>query len=425
MQEPLAPKQVEFILNSTKRWNLAHGAVRTGKTVCTAFRFMQAVNDCPDSKIFIVGHTFDTAYRNVVRLLMESPELSIFRPFLSWSGKKLYFRDKVITVLGAKDEGAIGQFQGDTYSLVYCDEMTLYPTSIIEMINSRLSKSYSMGFAAMNPKHPSHILKQWIDLAEAGDPKYYSLHFNIDDNPFIDESYKQSLRDCGSSIFYKRNYLGLWCVGEGSIFDFFDRDTYLVERPPTAAEYWIAGIDYGTTNPFCCLIIGVSTGKYSQEGVQMWVEKEYYYDQSKKGRAKTSSEFAREMKEFLEPYAVQKIYVDPSAANFKLDLQRLGMHPIDANNDVYNGIQKLSSDLQTGKLLICSECKNLVREVESYVWDQKKSERGYDEPLKKDDHAVDALRYAIASHKVNQYWKYNPGDNNDYLNNRFSPTRRF
>ncbi len=48
-------------------------------------------------------------------------------------------------------------------------------------------------------------------------------------------------------------------------------------------------------------------------------------------------------------------------------------------------------------------CTNLIREIESYVWDPKSSEKGYDEPLKKDDHAVDALRYAITTHKVSSF----------------------
>ena len=113
MTDPFSKKQMEFILKSQSKWNLAHGSVRSGKTVGTVFRFLQAAHQCPDSKIYIVGHTFDTAYRNVIRLIMESNELSVFRPFCTWSGKKLLFGDKTITVLGAKDEGAIGNFQGD------------------------------------------------------------------------------------------------------------------------------------------------------------------------------------------------------------------------------------------------------------------------------------------------------------------------
>lgn len=424
MQEPLSPKQLEFIENSNARWNLAHGAVRTGKTVCTLFAFMADVDACPDSKIFIVGHTFDTAYRNVIRLFMESNELICFRPFLTWSGKKLYYKDKEIIVLGAKDEGSIGNFQGDTYSLVYCDEMTLYPQSIIEMIDSRLSKPYSKGYATMNPKHPGHILKSWIDKAEQGDPNYYALHFKLEDNPFVDENYKNVLKNSSSGLFYKRNYLGLWCLAEGAVFDFFDKSIHVVSRPPAAADYWISGIDYGTSNAFCCLLIGVSTGHYNQTGKQMWVEKEYYWDPKKRERSKINSEYANDVEEFLQPYAVKMIYLDPSAEAFQLELQRRRMHVVHANNDVYNGIQMLSNDLRNGKVVICSECVNTIREIEGYVWDNKASEKGDDKPVKRGDHSVDSLRYAIVSHKVQEYqpYKHNPSE---YMKDRFGRARNF
>lgn len=422
----MSPKQLEFIGNSTKKWNLAHGAVRTGKTVCTLFRFMQAAYDCPDSKIFIVGHTFDTAYRNVIRLLLESQELSLFRPFCTWSGKKLYFRDKTIIVLGAKDEGAIGNFQGDTYSLVYCDEMTLYPQSITEMIDSRLSKPHSKGFAAMNPSYPSHILKKWIDAGQKGDPNYYSLHFVLEDNPFVDDAYKQRLKNSSTGLFYKRNYLGLWCLAEGSVFDFFDRNIHVVKKPPRAAEYWIAGIDYGASNAFACLLIGVSTGKYTQSGKCLWVEREYYWDCKKTHKQKINSEFADDIKEFLEPYGVQSIYIDPSALAMKLELQRRGMHVVEADNDVYNGIQYMTSEMGKGNLFVCRECTNLIREIESYVWDIKKSEKGVDEPVKKADHALDGLRYAIYTHKVAVYDPYKEKEmQRDWQQNKYEITRRF
>jgi len=104
-------------------------------------------------------------------------------------------------VLGAKDEGAIGNFQGLTMSLCYCDEMTLYPESIIDMIDTRLSEPWSQGFAAMNPSYPSHKLKAWIDQAEAGNPDYYALHFILEDNPYLEQSYKDRLRTHSQESF--------------------------------------------------------------------------------------------------------------------------------------------------------------------------------------------------------------------------------
>src|SRR5260221_9345393 len=159
----------------------------------------------------MVGHSSDTIYQNAIRLLLESEQLAMFKPYCTWfAGKRqLKYKDKTIVTLGAKDEGAIGSFQGKTFSLVYCDEMTLYPESIIDMIDTRLSNPWSKGIATMNPAHPTHKLKQWIDKAEAGDPNYYSLHFTLDDNPYLDEAYKQRVANSLSGLFYKRNYLGL------------------------------------------------------------------------------------------------------------------------------------------------------------------------------------------------------------------------
>jgi PBSX family phage terminase large subunit len=427
MNDPLSKKQIEFILNANAKWNLAHGSVRSGKTVGTLFKFMCDVDDCPDSDVWMVGHSSDTIYQNAVRLIFENPEFAIFKPFCTWySGKRvLKYKDKSIGTLGAKDEGAIGNFQGKTFSKCYCDEMTLYPESIIDMIDTRLSKPHSQGYASMNPSHPGHKIKKWIDKAEAGDKNYYSLHFTLDDNPYVDEGYKQRIRDSLSGLFYKRNYLGLWCLAEGAIFDFFDRKVHIVNKPPVAAEYWIAAIDYGTVNPFCCLLIGVSTGRYTQTGKRLWVEKEYYYDPKVTGRQKTNSEFANDVTAFLEPYAIKNLYIDPSAAAFQLELQRKGYHVIHADNDVENGIQTMTSEMKKGNLYVCDECVNTIREIESYVWDSKLADKGEDAPLKKNDHSVDALRYAIHTHRVASYFQptvtHNPMN---YSQNRFAPTRK-
>ena len=425
MHNLLAPKQMEFILDSVKKINIAHGSVRSGKTVSTLFRFMQAVNSCPDSQIWMIGHTADTIYHNAIRLLMEATQpnnpLAIYHPFLTWHpGKRqLKFKDKTISTLGAKDEGSIGAIQGKTFSLAYTDEITLYPESIIDMIDTRLSNPHSQLFASCNPSHPTHKIKQWIDKAEAGNKQYYSLQFTLDDNPYVDEDYKQRIRESLSGLFYKRNYLGIWCLAEGAIFDFFDRKIHVVPKPPFAAEYWVAGIDYGTSNNFACVLMGVSTGRYTQTGVCRWIEKEFVWNSHEKGRQKTNSEYADDVQNFLEPYGLKGVYVDPSAASFKVELKRRGITVIDADNDVLNGITFMTSEMSKGNLFICQDCPVLIKEIESYVWDSKKAEKGEDAPVKKDDHCIDAARYAIYTHKITKYQPYahNP---NDYRQSRFS-----
>lgn len=433
MQQPLSPKQLEFCNNCTARWNIAHGPVSSGKTMGTLFAFMHSVHVCPDSQIAMIGHTSSTIHRNAIRLILEPPggnkpdPLAIFRPYCTWlkGDRVLLFKDKTIFTAGAKDEGAIGAIQGQTLSLVYCDEMTLYPESIIDMIDTRLRNPHSKGFASMNPSHPTHKLKQWIDKAETGDPEYFQMQFMLEDNPFVDDAYKNRIRNSLSGLFYKRNYLGLWCLAEGAIFDFFDRKIHVLDRPPAGGtDYYIACIDYGTINPFACLIIGVSSGMRTQTGKKLWVEKEYYWDSKKQGRQKTNAEYVKDLVNFFDGYPIKSLYIDPSAAAFKLELQRKGIRCVDANNDVDNGLQILCSEMKEGNLFILKSCENLIREIEGYVWDSKSAERGYDEPLKQADHAVDALRYAIASHKVPSYKKPEEPEPPTPFNNRFDPWKK-
>ena len=426
MQDPLSKKQLEFIIKSTKRWNLAHGPVSSGKTVGTLFRFLQACDQCPDSQIYMFGFSSSTIYENCIRLILESPQFAIFRPFCTWAPGKgeLKFRDKSITIIGAKDEGSIGRIQGKTISIAYCDEMTLYPDNVVDMILTRLRLPHSIGIASMNPKHPTHKLKKLIDLAEAGDNKYYSLQFMIDDNPFLPQDYKETLANSLSGLFYKRNYLGLWCLAEGAIFDFWEREIYVVKQPPASANYWIAGIDFGMSNPTACALVGVSTGIQTQTGKKLWVEDEYFWDIKVKGRQKLVGELAEDIQLFLEPYAVKAVYIDPSAAALRAELARRGIHCVDAENDVETGIQMMTSMIRDGTCLVVDKCKNLIREIEGYSWDTKAAERGEDKPIKKDDHIIDALRYALASHKVSTYQPFKDPGTQGFGGKRYTPTRR-
>lgn len=413
---------------------MAHGPVSSGKTMGSLFAFMHAVDQCPDSQIWMLGHTSSTIYDNCIRLLLEPkapgmPDpLAVFRPFCAWKkgDRALIFRDKEIGTIGAKDAGAAGAIQGKSMSLAYCDEITLYPEYIIDLIDTRLRNPHSKAFASMNPSHPSHKVKQWIDKAAEGNPDYYALQFMLDDNPYLDDAYKNRIKNSLSGIFYQRNYLGLWCLAEGAIFDFFDRKLHTGPVPPRCAEYWVAGIDDGSSNNFACLLIGINTGKSIQDKPMRWVEKEFVWDCKARGRALTMAEKREYVMEFLEPYAVKALYIDPSAAALKTEFRRFGVAVVDADNDVRNGIEFMVSQMHSGFLRVMSECKHTIREIESYVWDPKASEKGEDKPYKKDDHCLDAMRYAMYSHKVAFYdYEAHNKAQQEWMHNKYQPTRNF
>ena len=69
------------------------------------------------------------------------------------------------------------------------------------------------------------------------------------------------------------------------------------------------------------------------------------------------------------------------------------------NKDMFSGIQRVKSYLKDGngkpKLFIFKNCTNMIREIKGYFWGNE------DSPVKKDDHAMDELRYYIMSRPEN------------------------
>jgi|GEM_PF-5662935 len=54
--------------------------------------------------------------------------------------------------------------------------------------------------------------------------------------------------------------------------------------------------------------------------------------------------------------------------------------------------------LSMGDLKICRDCRHLIGEVQGYCWDPKSAEKGEDAPIKRADHQIDSLWYAIFSY---------------------------
>ena len=59
------------------------------------------------------------------------------------------------------------------------------------------------------------------------------------------------------------------------------------------------------------------------------------------------------------------------------------------DKDVFSGIARVKSYFATDRIKIFPCCRNLIRELKSYWWGNG------DRPVKKDDHALDALRYYV------------------------------
>ena len=69
--EPLSPKGLASIRDSTRRLNIWHGAVRSSKTINSIIRFLEFIVTAPAGDILISGKTERTVYRNILRTIQD------------------------------------------------------------------------------------------------------------------------------------------------------------------------------------------------------------------------------------------------------------------------------------------------------------------------------------------------------------------
>lgn len=105
----------------------------------------------------------------------------------------------------------------------------------------------------------------------------------------------------------------------------------------------------------------------------------------------------------LEIEKTRPIYCDNAEPKTIEEICRAGFNAIPADKDVTEGIRKVKSM----PLYITRRSVNVLKEIRSYKWKKDKEDRVLDEPVKFNDHAMDAGRYGTFTHlisPVTEWW---------------------
>lgn len=401
----LTEKQAEYIRNANHRWNVACGAVRSGKSYCQ-------ISYCVPSRLterkglrglrVILGATRANIERNILQPLRDLYGDGVATGINSQNickiiGEKVY-------CIGADNVRQVAKIRGSEIAYCAIDEATDINKEVFEMLKSRLSLPWSCCDITTNPSSPNHWFKQFLDSRERG-VDIYLQEYTIYDNPFLPEEYVKALEaEYAGSVWFDRYILGRWTLAEGLIFANF-REA-LEGTPETRAQENVVSLDYGTSNPFAALLWG-------RRGTRWYAENELYYSGRDTGVQKTDQEYLQMLEDFVRPimqkreddskrsmipFERMRVIVDPSAASFiALLRQSKWFRPWDANNDVLNGIRETSSAIQLGLIKVDPRCKNWTREAQSYIWDDKAET---DKPVKEHDHLMDAMRYFVKTMRL-------------------------
>lgn len=402
------------------RINLWTGSVRSGKTINSLLAWALFCVEAPPGPLLMAGRTFATLKRNVLDPAVELFGEDNVRVGGANTGAAKFF-GRHVHVIGADNASAESRIRGLTLAGSYVDELTIVGGPAGEgwwqQLLSRHSVQGAKVFATTNPDHPNHwLLRSYIAKAQVTvkgfdpvrvyrAPQYGGLglfhyHFTLDDNPALPVEYVESLKAGLSGVFYKRFIDGEWVAAEGSVFPRFAPGVvdvgFGLGRQSTVGGL-VVGVDVGTTNDTHAVLVGVV-------GDELWVLGEKVISD----KTLTFAEQVNRVCSWLDDLGllgVATVVVDPAARAFRNEWRRqTNMWPWNAHNAVLPGVADLGGLFDRGLLRVDDTVSPvLVGEIQGYRWSDKASQYGKDEPLKENDHGVDALRYAVQSLK--KFWE--------------------
>lgn len=185
---------------------------------------------------------------------------------------------------------------------------------------------------------------------------------------------------------------------EGAVWDEFKARN--IVDPFEVPKDWegVISLDHGVTNPTAVL-----WGFTDFDG-NVYIADEHYEagqiishhaDQIKKRDNASVGSY------LIDPSCISKINSKNGQLYSVIDeYLDCGLTFVPADNSKMAGINRVNQFFKSNKLFIFKNCVNLIREIESYKWAKLKpgvQKNEPEEPIKKNDHACDALRYLIMS----------------------------
>lgn len=303
-----------------------------------------------------------------------------------------------ISTIGFKsvDQGR-EKFQGTSLDYVWFDEEP--PQDIYMECKMRVVDRCGEIFGTMTPLKGQTWVYNEVYLNERNDEDIWFETISWQDNPFLNQEEIKKLKSQMSQRELESRCDGKFITSNGLVYPNFD-ENYNVIDPFDVPKEWFdnISIDPGYTNPLSCHFYACDGDGNIYVIAEVYANQTTIEEHSRKiHQVAQSLGWQKNSKGYLQALidsaslqktlscqdsVAQKFYENKILVNTKVNKSLLGLQMVRKYICDANGVRKL---------FIFKNCINMIREIKSYSW-------GSDEaPIKKDDHAMDELRYYIMS----------------------------
>lgn len=275
------------------------------------------------------------------------------------------------------------KIKGAEYNYIWLEEATDFDLEDVRQLRLRLGRNKANENAkyifTFNPIDAQHWT--WTDLVQTEKPGRVVRLSTYKDN--IRNLSPDWITDLLALAEQDENYYRIYALGEPGILQNVIYTKYRV------ADYKIpapdaVGVDFGYNN--ATAVIGL---RQLSDRLQVW---EILYQSHM-----TNADLIEWLTAHGDLWHLTEqvpLYADAAEPNRIEELRRARFNARAADKSVKDGIDFCKS--QT--LEIHSSASNLIREIRTYKYREDRSGRVYDEPVKYNDHAMDAMRYGAYSH---------------------------
>lgn len=294
------------------------------------------------------------------------------------------------------------KFQGASLDYVWFDEEP--PYDIYQECRMRVLDKCGEIFGTMTPLKGLTWVYNQIYLNENNDKEVWYEQMEWADNPYLSKDEIENMTKNMSQDEIESRRYGKFRASSGLVYPEFDENVNVIE-PFDIPKEWqdTISIDPGLHNPLSAHFYCVDF-----DGNVYVVAEHYEAEKDVAYHANKIKEIADNLGWKRDRSGKLVALIDPAASQKTLSSEKTVVELFNdngilvntkVNKDMFSGIAVVKSYLKNAegrsRLFIFKNCVNLIREIKSYWWGDG------DNPIKKDDHALDELRYYLMTKPKN------------------------
>ena len=183
---------------------------------------------------------------------------------------------------------------------------------------------------------------------------------------------------------------GEWGVAEGLVFDNFSVVEFNIDQTIQRINETTAGLDFGFTHDPTALVCSV----VDLEKKEIWIYQEHYQ------RGMLTDAIVK----MLKDNQLDRTLLTADSAEKRLiaEIRSKGIQSIVVSYKGRGSVMQGIQFLQGFKIHIHPSCENTVEEFNTYTFAQDKEGNWLNEPIDKNNHIIDALRYSMERYHIKQ-----------------------